>query len=176
MPEATTIPQLRRQGLDCRTGGGLTDGWGLERCRPSGLASGWGLERCRPEVCSWRSGGDERTGKSAASNRRKYGQTPRCLPCRTLTDRRPPIGLPVWTLSDRRPPIRLAMPEGLERQTRRFSSIRTLPDRQTPRLALVRTRGLCLPARVYVKMTLPPLRALTSTPVASSVGSAGAKP
>ena len=67
----------------------------------------------------------------------------------------------------------MALPECLERQTRRFSSIRTLPDWQTARLALVRTQGLCQPAWVYVILTLPPLRALTSRPVASqSVGQA----
>ena len=39
--------------------------------------------------------------------------------------------------------------------------------RQTARLALVRTQGSCQPAWVYVLLTLPPLRALTSMAVAS---------
>lgn len=76
----------RRQELDCRADKGLLGGWGWERCRPSGLLSGERLERCPRVGWSWQAGGDERTGESAASKRRKSQQTPRRLPCWSQTD------------------------------------------------------------------------------------------
>ena len=159
----------------------LPSGWGSERCRPVGLPSGWGQEWCRPVGWSWRSCADERTGESAASNRRKYEQTDVGLPSRTRTDKQPLTRLPLRTRTDKRPltrlPLRtrtdkqaltrLPLPEGLERQTDGCLSIRTLPDWQTAGRLLVRTQGSWQPAWVYVVLTLPPRRALTSRPVAS---------